>query len=180
MDVAVVIRQRLDELGLEQRDLARAAHVTESYVSQLLTQKKAPPAPERTEIYDRMDRFLKFPTGELARVAEAQLKEDRKRRRPAHHAEAARPARGERGVVGMGSRQLRDYRHRCERRAQTLCVCRTQRRERRSGERAAGIPARAAAQWLGDGGGAIVSQDVAAQGPAAYGSLLLSRAPESA
>jgi len=80
MDVAVVIRQRLDELGLEQRDLARAAHVTESYVSQLLSQKKAPPAPERTDIYDRMDRFLKFPAGELARVADAQLKEERKRR----------------------------------------------------------------------------------------------------
>ena len=45
MDVALVIRQRLDELQLEQRDLARAAHVTESYVSQILTRKKAPPAP---------------------------------------------------------------------------------------------------------------------------------------
>ena len=80
MDVAWVIRQRLDELGLEQRDLARAAAVTESYVSQLLTHKKAPPAPDRTEIYDRMDRFLKLPHGELARVAEAELKEDRQRR----------------------------------------------------------------------------------------------------
>jgi transcriptional regulator with XRE-family HTH domain len=80
MDIAWMIRQRLDELGLEQRDLARAAAVTESYVSQLLTHKKAPPAPERTEIYDRMDRFLKLPHGELARVAEAELKEDRQRR----------------------------------------------------------------------------------------------------
>jgi transcriptional regulator with XRE-family HTH domain len=80
MDVALVIRQRLDELHLEQRDLARAAHVTESYVSQILTRKKAPPAPERTEIYDRMDRFLKLPHGELARVAEAHLKEERMRR----------------------------------------------------------------------------------------------------
>jgi transcriptional regulator with XRE-family HTH domain len=80
MDVALVIRQRLNELHLEQRDLARAAHVTESYVSQLLTRKKAPPAPERTEIYDRMDRFLKLPHGELARVAEAHLKEERMRR----------------------------------------------------------------------------------------------------
>ena len=80
MDVAWVIRQRLDELGLEQRDLARAAAVTESYVSQLLTHKKAPPAPDRTEIYDRMDRFLKLPHGELARVAQAELKEDRQRR----------------------------------------------------------------------------------------------------
>ena len=80
MDVALVIRQRLEELELDQRDLARAAHVTESYVSQILTGKKLPPAPERTEIYDRMDRFLKFPHGELARVAEVHLKEERKRR----------------------------------------------------------------------------------------------------
>lgn len=80
MDVALVIRRRLDELGLDQRDLAQAAAVTESYVSQLLTRKKAPPAPDRTDIYDRMDRFLKLPPGELARVADAHLKEDLKRR----------------------------------------------------------------------------------------------------
>jgi transcriptional regulator with XRE-family HTH domain len=80
MDVALVIRQRLDELELDQRDLARAASVTESYVSQILTRRKAPPAPERTDIYDRMDRFLKLPQGELARVAEAHLKEERIRR----------------------------------------------------------------------------------------------------
>ena len=44
MDVAFVIRQRLAELGYEQRDLARAATVTESYISQLLTRKSAPRA----------------------------------------------------------------------------------------------------------------------------------------
>jgi len=80
MDVALVIRQRLNELQLDQRDLARAANVTESYVSQILTRKKSPPAPERTDIYDRMDRFLKLPLGELARVAEAHLKDERMRR----------------------------------------------------------------------------------------------------
>jgi len=79
VDVAFVIRERLDELGLEQRDLARAARVTESYVSQLLTRKKAPPAPNRTDIYDRMDRFLKLPDGELARVAELARKQELKR-----------------------------------------------------------------------------------------------------
>ena len=36
MDVALVIKQRLEKFGLEQRDLARAAQVTESYISQLL------------------------------------------------------------------------------------------------------------------------------------------------
>src|SRR4030095_14314414 len=45
MDVCLVINERLKELGLEQRDLAAAAEVTESYISQLLTRKKLPPAP---------------------------------------------------------------------------------------------------------------------------------------
>lgn len=80
MDVAMMIRRRLDALGLDQRDLARAARVTESYVSQILTRKKTPPAPDRTDIYDRMDRFLKLPHGELARVAEAHLREELQRR----------------------------------------------------------------------------------------------------
>lgn len=76
MDVAFVIRQRLAELGREQRDLARAAAVTESYVSQLLTRKKAPPAPHRTDIYDKMDTFLHFPRGELAKLADLQHREE--------------------------------------------------------------------------------------------------------
>ena len=79
MDVPIVIRRRLEELGLDQRELARAAGVTESYISQILTRKKAPPAPSRTDIYDRMDQFLKLPTGELARLAELQRKEQLKR-----------------------------------------------------------------------------------------------------
>ncbi len=80
MDVAFVIRERLEELGLEQRDLARAARVTESYVSQLLRRRKAPPAPDRTDIYDRMDRFLKLPQGELAKVAQLARTEELKRK----------------------------------------------------------------------------------------------------
>lgn len=79
MDVPFVIRHRLEELGLEQQDLARAAHVTDSYISQLLTRKKAPPAPSRTDIYDRMDKFLKLPSGELAKLADLQRKEELKR-----------------------------------------------------------------------------------------------------
>ncbi len=34
MDVCLAIKQRLEELGLEQRNLAAAAEVTESYISQ--------------------------------------------------------------------------------------------------------------------------------------------------
>ena len=79
MDVPFVIRRRLEELGLEQQALARAARVTESYISQLLTRRKAPPAPNRTDIYDRMDKFLKLPSGELAKLADLQRKEELKR-----------------------------------------------------------------------------------------------------
>jgi transcriptional regulator with XRE-family HTH domain len=79
MDVSFVIRQRLEAFGLEQRELARAAQVTESYISQLLTRRKAPPAPSRTDIYEKMDRFLKLPSGELARLADLQRKEELKR-----------------------------------------------------------------------------------------------------
>jgi transcriptional regulator with XRE-family HTH domain len=70
LDFSLLIRQRLKELGNEQRDLAAAAQVTESYISQLLTGKKAPPAPERTDIYDRMETFLRLPAGKLGTLAD--------------------------------------------------------------------------------------------------------------
>jgi len=79
VDVALAIKQRLEAMGLEQRDLARAAQVTESYISQLLTRRRAPPAPNRTDIYDKMDRLLKLPRGELASLAAHQRKEQLKR-----------------------------------------------------------------------------------------------------
>jgi transcriptional regulator with XRE-family HTH domain len=80
LDITLVIRHRLKELGLEQRDLAAAAQVTESYISQLLARKKAPPAPRRTGIYDRIGTFLKLPKGELSRLADLQRKEELKRK----------------------------------------------------------------------------------------------------
>src|SRR5579864_84923 len=75
MDVPLVISRRLKELGLEQKDLAAAAQVTESYISQLLARKKAPPAPERTDIYDKIGKFLKLRSGELSKLADVQRKE---------------------------------------------------------------------------------------------------------
>ena len=60
MDVCSVIKKRLQELQLEQRDLAAAAGVTESYISQLLTRRKSPPAADRTDLYDRMNEFLEL------------------------------------------------------------------------------------------------------------------------
>ncbi len=79
MDVCLVIKQRLEQLGLEQRDLATAAEVTESYISQLLTGKKLPPEPSRTDIYDKIGKFLKLPSGKLSKLADHQRKEELKR-----------------------------------------------------------------------------------------------------
>lgn len=76
MDISLVIRERLKELGLEQKDLAAAAAVTESYISQLLARKKAPPAPGRTDVYEKFGSLLKLPPGELANLAELQRKEE--------------------------------------------------------------------------------------------------------
>jgi transcriptional regulator with XRE-family HTH domain len=80
VDVSLLIRHRLTELGLEQKDLAAAAQVTESYVSQLLARKKAPPAPGRTDIYEKMGGFLRLPSGELSKLADLQRQEELKKR----------------------------------------------------------------------------------------------------
>ena len=80
MRVSMVIKRRLKDLGLEQRDLAVAVQVTDSYVSQLLASKKAPPAPNRTDLYPRIEAFLQLPPGQLARLAEMERMEELKKR----------------------------------------------------------------------------------------------------
>jgi transcriptional regulator with XRE-family HTH domain len=79
VDVCLVIKERLEALGLGQKDLAAAADVTESYISQVLTRKKLPPAPERTDIYEKMGKFLKLSSGRLAKLAELQRRDELKR-----------------------------------------------------------------------------------------------------
>ena len=79
MDVCLVIKQRLERLGVDQKDLAAATEVTESYISQLLTRKKLPPAADRTDIYEKMGKFLKLSSGKLAKLAEVQRREALKR-----------------------------------------------------------------------------------------------------
>jgi transcriptional regulator with XRE-family HTH domain len=80
MDMPSAVKERMEKLGLEQKDLAAGAEVTESYISQLLTRRKAPPAPERTDIYSKLEKSLKLPRGRLSSLAELQRKEDLKRR----------------------------------------------------------------------------------------------------
>ncbi len=80
MNFAGLVRSRLKTLGYEQKDLARAARVTESYVSQLLTRRKAPPGRGRTDIYGKMEAFLELDRGDLERLAEAERHEELKRK----------------------------------------------------------------------------------------------------
>ena len=80
MDVSELIQQKMAKLGLYQRALADAAEVTESYISQLLSRKKMPPAPERTDIYNKLGRTLKLPAGKLAVLADLQRRQELKRK----------------------------------------------------------------------------------------------------
>lgn len=80
MDVCLMVKQRLEELGLGQKELAAAAGVTDSYISQLLTGKKLPPSPLRTDIYIPMEKFLKLPAGKLSGLATHQLAEELKKK----------------------------------------------------------------------------------------------------
>jgi transcriptional regulator with XRE-family HTH domain len=80
LDFRLLIRQRLKDLRIGQKELAAATHVTESYVSQLLTGKKSPPASERTDMYERMEVLLKLPVGQLASLADSQRKDLLKRK----------------------------------------------------------------------------------------------------
>ena len=80
MDFAELIRIRLEELGCEQRELAAAVRVTPSFISQLLKRKKMLPSPNRTDIYRKIEKFLKLPAGDLSKLAELQRKHELRRR----------------------------------------------------------------------------------------------------
>jgi predicted transcriptional regulator len=59
-----MVKRRLEELELEQKDLATAAEVTESYISQLLTRKKLPPTHNRCrEVCKHVADYGTNPTG---------------------------------------------------------------------------------------------------------------------
>ena len=80
MDFAALVRSRLATLRYGQKDLARAVEVTDSYISQLLSRRKAPPGPDRTDIYKKMEAFLKLGPGELGRLVEIERAERLRRK----------------------------------------------------------------------------------------------------
>jgi len=81
VDVSLIIRQRLEDLGLEQRDLAAAAQVTESYISQLLSRKKRPHRPSSAQISTNgWTPFWNFRKGTSPRWRQAQRHDALKRK----------------------------------------------------------------------------------------------------
>jgi hypothetical protein len=80
VNLSTLVKSRLATLGYGQKDLARAVEVTDSYISQLLTRRKAPPHRERTDIYPKMEAFLQLAPGELERLVEIERTEETRRR----------------------------------------------------------------------------------------------------
>lgn len=80
MEVGEVIKATLGQLGYEQRDLATAVQVTPSFISQLLNRKKKFPSPQRTDIYEKIEKFLHLPTGHLSKLADLQREQELKSR----------------------------------------------------------------------------------------------------
>jgi hypothetical protein len=67
LNFSTLVRSRLATLGYAQKHLAREIQVTDSYISQLLTRKKAPPGRDRTDIYTKMEAFLQLKPGPRSR-----------------------------------------------------------------------------------------------------------------
>jgi transcriptional regulator with XRE-family HTH domain len=82
VNVGLLIKRRLEELKLEQKDLATAAGVTDSYISQLVARKKLPPMPDRTDIYVKMEKFLRLPSAKLSALATHERTEELKKKLP--------------------------------------------------------------------------------------------------
>lgn len=82
MNVGSVIKHRLEELELDQKALAAAAEVTDSYISQLLARKKLPPLPDRTDIYTKIESLLKLPAAKLSQLAAHERAEELKKKLP--------------------------------------------------------------------------------------------------
>jgi hypothetical protein len=80
LDFVALVRSRLATLTCAQKDLAQAAQVADSYISQLLTRKRRPPAPDRTDIYPKMEAFLRLEPGALGRLAGIARNEELKHR----------------------------------------------------------------------------------------------------
>ncbi len=70
--VGDLLRERLRETKRTSRELAEAAEVPAEYVDELIAGRRRPPLPSRTDVYDKMTRFLGLGRGDLAECANAE------------------------------------------------------------------------------------------------------------
>ena len=80
MDLALFTRNRLKQLRLGPRNLARATRMTESYIAHLLAPNSPQTGSNRTDVEDQLERVLKLPHGQLAKFADLQRREYLKKR----------------------------------------------------------------------------------------------------
>jgi hypothetical protein len=95
MDLALFTRNRLKQLRLGPRNMARASRMTESYIAHMHAPNSPQTAAKRTDMDDdQLERVLKLSQGQLAKLAdlqrrlEKQLENNRAPifRRTGHHA----------------------------------------------------------------------------------------------
>lgn len=70
--VSELIRDRLKHTKHSPKELAEAAEVPEEYIERLLAGRRRPPLPSRTDIYDKITRFLELGRNDLAACASAE------------------------------------------------------------------------------------------------------------
>lgn len=70
MDLALYTRNRLKQIRLSPRNLARATRMMESYIAHLPKLNSGQAAPNRTDMDDQLERVLKLPQGHLAMLAD--------------------------------------------------------------------------------------------------------------
>jgi len=72
MTVRRLLKERLSETEQSTADLAEAAGVPPQYVSDLVSGRRQPPWPARTDVYEKMTRFLRLGRNDLAACATAE------------------------------------------------------------------------------------------------------------
>ena len=72
VSVGELLRRRLKETKRTPEELAEAVEVPPEYVADLISGKRRPPLPGRTDVYERMTRFLGLGRTDLAACATAE------------------------------------------------------------------------------------------------------------
>lgn len=75
MTVRKLLQERLHETQKSTADLAEAVELPTRYVTELIAGRRRPPLPTRTDVYEKMTRFLGLPRNDLAECATAERAE---------------------------------------------------------------------------------------------------------